>query len=296
MTIKEMNRIKEERGYSFDLLASYSGLPRATVVNVLTGASASPRKSTLAALDKVFSGAEIDFPGKRVHYGLNSRDPAYRYSDHTEQFPVSTLKDAPAPCLLNQQVGSITAEEFMHMELDYPAELINGRIVRRAEPDFIHSEICEYFYDTFKDYIKEHKGKCRPKVSNTNVILPPEDGRESVVFPDFFVLCREDLIEWYGIKGAPDFILEVVSRDNRKNDYVVKSAKYSACGVREYWILDPIKKILVTNIFDDTDSLYSPHMQPLTGKAGVHIYNDDLTIDLDEIRKMIESFTDKQSN
>ena len=34
MTIDEMKRIKEERGYSFDVLSAYSGVPRATLVRI----------------------------------------------------------------------------------------------------------------------------------------------------------------------------------------------------------------------------------------------------------------------
>jgi Uma2 family endonuclease len=42
--------------------------------------------------------------------------------------------------------------------------------------------------------------------------------------------------------GAPDLIAEIVSRDSAKRDTVEKRAEYERAGVREYLIIDPIKR------------------------------------------------------
>lgn len=278
LTVEQMNCIKEERGYSYDTLAAYTGLPRATIVNVLTGVSANPRFTTMIALEKVLGASESEFPGRRYRCEANSRGMQ-------EAFGLAEAR----PEYETGRTSGITAKQFLSMSPDYPAELIDGKIVRRSEPDFVHSEICEYFYDTFKEYIKKKGGRCRPKVSNTNVLLPPEDGKDTVVCPDFFVICKEEKIDWFGIDGAPDFVLEVVSKDNWRNDYSEKTRKYDFAGVREYWIIDPLRGHLLIFIYD-AEAEELPRILPLSGKAGVYIFKNELQIDLDEVRRRIEEF------
>ncbi|HZN37807.1 MAG TPA: Uma2 family endonuclease [Planctomycetota bacterium] len=39
-------------------------------------------------------------------------------------------------------------------------------------------------------------------------------------------------------RGAPDFVIEILSPSNRRNDLIRKKRLYAAHGVREYWIVD----------------------------------------------------------
>ena len=60
-----------------------------------------------------------------------------------------------------------------------------------------------------------------------------------VVQPDVFVVCdRKKLSDGKTCKGAPDFVIEVVSDGSVKKDFVVKRAQYEKAGVREYWVID----------------------------------------------------------
>ena len=67
--------------------------------------------------------------------------------------------------------------------------------------------------------------------------------------PDLIVVLEEnaDIIDWYkGIYGAPDMVVEVLSRSTKKRDITIKKDTYELNGVREYWIIDPwIKSITV---------------------------------------------------
>jgi Uma2 family endonuclease len=42
------------------------------------------------------------------------------------------------------------------------------------------------------------------------------------------------------VEGAPDLIMEIVSKDSVARDWREKYLEYEAAGVREYWIVDPI--------------------------------------------------------
>src|SRR5437773_9356811 len=53
---------------------------------------------------------------------------------------------------------------------------------------------------------------------------------------------RAHLIGEMAMKGGPDIAVEVVSRESRNRDYGSKKLIYEKSGVREYWIIDPLKK------------------------------------------------------
>jgi Uma2 family endonuclease len=61
--------------------------------------------------------------------------------------------------------------------------------------------------------------------------------------PDAAYVCRErlHLVTEREMKGPPDIAVEIVSRDSRKRDYGPKKEIYEATGVRQYWIIDPLK-------------------------------------------------------
>jgi Uma2 family endonuclease len=48
------------------------------------------------------------------------------------------------------------------------------------------------------------------------------------------------------IKGAPDFIIEILSPGNKKQDTEKKKALYERFGVKEYYIIDPDNKETIT--------------------------------------------------
>mgnify|MGYP002073936752 CR=1 FL=1 len=60
----------------------------------------------------------------------------------------------------------------------------------------------------------------------------------------------QDKITDKGCNGAPDWIIEIISPGNKEMDYFKKLFKYQAAGVREYWIVDPIKEIVMVYRFE----------------------------------------------
>ena len=62
------------------------------------------------------------------------------------------------------------------------------------------------------------------------------------VEPDISVICDKNKLTDEGCKGAPDWIIEIVSPSSRAMDYNKKLFKYRTAGVREYWIVDPMKQ------------------------------------------------------
>ena len=94
---------------------------------------------------------------------------------------------------------------------------------------------------------------------------------KTYVEPDISVICDRNKISDKGIQGAPDFIVEIVSPSSRKMDYSTKNAIYVDAGVREYWIVDPLKKRMTVYYYEeDEEPMILPFDQPVT----VEIYGD----------------------
>lgn len=84
---------------------------------------------------------------------------------------------------------------------------------------------------------------CIPLVGPLDVFLPDADETvddiHTVVQPDVAVICGEDKIIEEGIRGAPDFVIEILSPSTAWRDQTQKRDLYEKHGVREFWIVNP---------------------------------------------------------
>ena len=76
--------------------------------------------------------------------------------------------------------------------------------------------------------------------------------------PDISVICDSSKIDEKGCHGAPDWIIEIVSPGSKSMDYFTKLFKYQSSGVKEYWIVDPMKqRVTVYHFEKETTEDYS---------------------------------------
>jgi Uma2 family endonuclease len=128
------------------------------------------------------------------------------------------------------------------------AELINGQIYNMAPPSRKHQEITGELFATIRDYIHSNHGSCRPYLAPFAVFLNKDS--LNYVEPDISVICDPSKLDDRGCNGAPDWIIEVVSAGSVRMDYMIKLFKYRSAGVREYWIVDPIKERVTVYMFN----------------------------------------------
>lgn len=159
------------------------------------------------------------------------------------------------------QAKVYTEEDYYNLPEDVRAELIDGQIYYQAAPSRIHQEILGMLHAVIYNYIKSQKGTCKVYPAPFAVKLSKE--KENITEPDISVICDPDKLTDRGCTGAPDWIIEIVSPSNPGHDYMRKMNLYMHAGVREYWIVNPLKNTVTvydfehetgTNqyVFDDT--------------------------------------------
>lgn len=101
--------------------------------------------------------------------------------------------------------------------------------------------------------------RCQPLIAPLDVRLPrpgqDDASTDRVVQPDVLVLCDPDKRDARGVRGAPDLIVEVLSRSTLSHDHLRKRRLYESAGVREYWLVHPgDRSILIYTLQDGSYS------------------------------------------
>ena len=149
-----------------------------------------------------------------------------------------------------------TIEDIYTLPDGIRAELIEGRIYYMAPPNTRHQKIVSDLHYQIKDFIRKNNGECEVFPAPFAVFLNKDD--TNYVEPDLTIICDENKITDKGCNGAPDWLIEIVSPSSRAMDYFTKLFKYRASGVREYWIVDPIKEMVMAYRFEkETMEQYS---------------------------------------
>ncbi|MBR3497605.1 MAG: Uma2 family endonuclease [Selenomonadaceae bacterium] len=191
------------------------------------------------------------------------------------------------------------ATAVINERLLYPSyEIIGGKKIMAPAANSTHNALGGRLYMFIGTYLDaKDLGYCF--TDSADVHFP--DG--SLFKPDFSVVLkeREQIIDWRGhIYGAPDMVVEILSRSTKKKDVTVKKDIYEANGVREYWIVDPWAKSVTVYLlrdgkyfFDEEYILFDrEEFEELTDEEKAEVKHevpvsilDGLTIPLKEIFK-----------
>ena len=149
-------------------------------------------------------------------------------------------------------------EKFVEAEIKKPGnennryELIDGVIYMMANPTITHYNVCKFIERAFDNYF----GGKGCTVFNGSVSLnlfkgqqiPHKKKRKNYLTPDLMVICDKRATEIdEGVFVTPDIVVEVISKSNAGTDYFKKLDTYFTFGIKEYWIVDPIKKKIRIN-------------------------------------------------
>ncbi len=144
-----------------------------------------------------------------------------------------------------QQILYLTIDDYNRLPEGARTELIKGRFYNMAAPNREHQRISGELFFRIKETILRHGGDCEVYAAPFDVFLEDHTDADekhwadTVVQPDISVICDKDKLNRQGCKGAPDWVIEIVSPGDAAHDYDDKLHLYRANGVREYWIVDP---------------------------------------------------------
>ena len=167
------------------------------------------------------------------------------------------------------RTDNYTAEDYWNLPEGERAELIDGQLITMATPSRIHQQLVLELSFAIRSHIKAKNGPCEVILSPFAVNLNADD--KTYVEPDVIVVCDPDKLTERECKGAPDFLIEIVSPTSRKHDYRTKMTLYADAGVREYWIVDPQKERTTIYRYEEDAA---PTIIPFSDSITVGIYGD----------------------
>ncbi len=248
MTREEMLQRKRELGLTYEKLSELSGVPLGTIQNYFYGYTDSPRYDTIMALEDVLA-----------------KDRSF------------TLHDVSAdlPAYYGKQQGEYTVDDYEAFPDDQRCEIIDGVVYDMGSPTVTHQRMQFDICRQLDDHIRNNNGSCEAFIAPLDVKFPKD--KKTVVQPDVLVVCDQDKIK-DRIEGAPDLVVEIVSRWSEHKDKRIKLFKYAESGVREYWIVDPFEKRVLVYWFADIN--VNPTAYTFSMPIPVRIWDGACSVDL----------------
>ena len=144
-----------------------------------------------------------------------------------------------APLVLPAGLGPCRRRDYNELPDRSSCELLLGRFYARVPPSIGHQIVLESAWRHLRAVAAATSG--RAYRGPLDLELAPH----SVVKPDLFFLAagRRDLL--VELRNAtPDLIVEVLSPETARQDRREKVAIYAACGVKEYWLIEPEARLV----------------------------------------------------
>lgn len=291
MTIEEMLQRKRELGYTYETISERADLPLGTVQKVLGGVTKSPRYDTIKALEKVLGPQAWE---QTAHSGSDSFSAAGLVRESEKPYNASNTAGTSAipyvdsyPLLPYKRQGDYTAEDRNKLPEEVRTELIDGVIYDMASPKAIHQITVSEVFAQIRQCILDTEQDCLAFISPSDVWINRDD--KNILQPDIYVICDYSMIGKDGYtKGAPPFVIEVLSPSTRSRDMLLKAYKYCTSGVKEYWIVDPIKRWIRTYDYEVDPSGTEYTEYGFNEKVPIRISKGKCSVDFSAVSSVLE--------
>jgi Uma2 family endonuclease len=193
---------------------------------------------------------------------------------------------------LDIENGRYSYADYLTWKFEQTVELIKGKILAMAAPNRYHQDISWNLTLQIGNHFKNHP--CRAYAAPFDVRLYDKQKSAkankdilTVVQPDICIICDLKKLDEKGCLGAPDLVVEILSKGNSSKEMKIKKQLYEESEIREYWIFDPERECAFQ--FHLTDAgIYSP--------ATIYVKEDilncvifpDLNIHLEEVFRFDE--------
>jgi len=134
-----------------------------------------------------------------------------------------------------------TYQDYLQLPEGERYEVIDGDLFMTPAPTTYHQRIIGRLFRFLDDHVR-NGGLGEVLFAPCDVLLSETD----VVQPDIFTVAKDRLaiIRENYVSGAPDLVVEVLSKGSAMRDRTLKKERYVRFGVRELWIVDPAAKTI----------------------------------------------------
>ena len=155
-------------------------------------------------------------------------------------------------------------------------EIIEGIPHAMTAPSRLHQDIVAEVLIQIGLYLRDKPCKIYP--APFNVRLPVENEAdeliETTVEPDLSIICDSDKLDDKGCRGAPDWIIEVLSPSTTLRDMNTKRDLYQQHGVKEYWIVHPLERWVMIYTLDEAGNYAKPLVVGMDEATPVNLFAD----------------------
>lgn len=183
--------------------------------------------------------------------------------------------------VLKRDTHHHTYADYLTWSRAYGDELIDGSAYVREPPapPWSHQMIVGEIYRQIANAIDDKPW--RVCVAPSDIRLPrsaeEDDQVDTVVQPDIFIVSDLRKVDARGLRGAPDWLAEVLSPSTAGYDKVTKLPIYERSGVREVWLIDPTERTVSLYRLDG-NHFRRPAVLGLEGQTPLTVL-DGVTID-----------------
>lgn len=174
--------------------------------------------------------------------------------------------------------------EYLTWPEDERWELIDGvACAMTAAPGRLHQALSVELTRQIANFLRD--GSRTLYTAPFDVRLPTADEADeqvaTVVQPDLAVICDPRQLDDEGCRGAPDWVVEILSPSTASRDQIDKVRLYARHGVKEYWTVHPTDRLVMIWRLDESGHQYqAPEI--LEGKGTVAVATvPGLEVDLD---------------
>lgn len=169
---------------------------------------------------------------------------------------------------------------------DKRRELIDGFVkMMTPAPSTKHQQVLREIEGQIWWLLRKHK--CQVFPIPFDVRLPSsgeieDDKIYTVVQPDICIICDENKLDEKGCIGAPDLIVEIISKSTAKKDVEDKFILYQKAGVKEYWLVQPNDET-VTVFHLENKKYQHKGIYTRGSKILPFIFDGKISVELDEV-------------
>lgn len=148
---------------------------------------------------------------------------------------ISTVSPPAAP------LPRMTYEEFLAWaDEDIWAEWVDGEVMILTSASDWHQNVAGFLTALLRHFVEAHDAGVIRFAPFQMKSAPDLPGRE----PDILFIAREhlDRLQNTYLNGPADLVVEIVSPESRSRDRGTKFYEYEQAGVREYWLIDPLRR------------------------------------------------------